>query len=214
NGSGSWLAQRWVGGSTGRPVRLAFDRYPDLGLEDARMKAAALISEIAHNVDIVSRKHQIRMAQAEALHAAKLGETVAKFIELRKKPGRYWKELERTFERDVISAMGKETPVRTITKEQVQALLDAKLTKHPGAARTLYATLSPFFKFCVARDLIHFSPCAGIDIPRPAVERDRILNEQELKSFWLACDRLPVFGVFYRVLLLTAQRREEVAGMR
>src|SRR5262245_18684724 len=52
------------------------------------------------------------------------------------------------------------------------------------------------------------------DGPSDLVIYGRPLNEQELKSFWLACDRLPVFGVFYRVLLLTAQRREEVAGMR
>jgi hypothetical protein len=59
-GKSSWLAQRWIGGSTGRPVRLAFDRYPNLSLDHARRKATFLISEIGNGTDIVSRKQQNR----------------------------------------------------------------------------------------------------------------------------------------------------------
>jgi integrase len=44
--------------------------------------------------------------------------------------------------------------------------------------------------------------------------RDRVLTPEEIKSFWSATAFDPFYGPFHRVLLLTAQRREEVAGMR
>jgi integrase len=46
--------------------------------------------------------------------------------------------------------------------------------------------------------------------------RDRILNDDEIRALWQATlgDGLGRFGRLVRVLLLTGQRREEVAGMR
>jgi integrase len=41
-----------------------------------------------------------------------------------------------------------------------------------------------------------------------------VLADSEIKSFWSACGFDPVFGPFYQLLLLTAQRREEVSDMR
>ena len=41
-----------------------------------------------------------------------------------------------------------------------------------------------------------------------------MLNDAEIKSFWNAATLDPIFGPFYRLLLLTAQRREEVSDMR
>jgi integrase len=44
--------------------------------------------------------------------------------------------------------------------------------------------------------------------------RDRILNDDELRSVWKACDSVEVVGVFVKLLLLTAQRRDKVATMK
>lgn len=213
-GSGSWLAQKWVGGASGRPVRLAFDQYPHISLEDARRKAATLISEIGNGTDIVSRKELARKAKAEAIQAPTLGEAIQKYIERNRKPGRYWSELEATFNREVIPVLGTDTRVSTITKAELQALLDDKQTNHPGAARTLYAALSPFLKWCISRDIIGSSPLSDIQAPKLPTARDRTLTEAELKAFWLAASDVGVFGPFYRLLLLTGQRREEVSGIQ
>lgn len=51
----------------------------------------------------------------------------------------------------------------------------------------------------------------------PAVcsARDRKLTETEIRVFWRAAESLGYpFGPFYQLLLLAAQRRDEVAGMR
>src|SRR5262249_38896469 len=44
--------------------------------------------------------------------------------------------------------------------------------------------------------------------------RDRVLSDEELRAIWEACDALGTFGAVVRLLLLTGQRRGEVAGMR
>jgi integrase len=51
--------------------------------------------------------------------------------------------------------------------------------------------------------------------PQPLEARDRVLSDEEIKAFWRAANELswPFENVF-KVLVLTGQRREEVAGMR
>jgi integrase len=66
----------------------------------------------------------------------------------------------------------------------------------------------------VSLDLITKSPLDGLPIPDAPESRDRILSDQEVKIFWQATDMHPVFGPFYRLHLLTAQRREEVGAMK
>jgi len=56
---------------------------------------------------------------------------------------------------------------------------------------------------------------AGMKGPQPPEARDRVLSDEEIKAFWQAAsaEGWPFSSVF-KVLLLTGQRREEVAGMR
>ena len=54
-------------------------------------------------------------------------------------------------------------------------------------------------------------------MPRPGdlVERERVLSADEIKALWAATEKLQApFRQYVRVLLLTAQRRSEVSGMR
>jgi integrase len=44
--------------------------------------------------------------------------------------------------------------------------------------------------------------------------RERVLSEQELRALWEATESFGMFGAFVRMALLTAQRRETVAGMK
>ena len=56
-----------------------------------------------------------------------------------------------------------------------------------------------------------------VDCIRPSRERsrERVLEPAELTEVWSASDALSYpFGPFFRLLILTAQRRGEVAAMR
>ena len=117
----------------------------------------------------------------------------------------------------MIPALGKDTIVKSITSAELQHLLDTKRAKHPGAARTclLRANVRPFFAWCVKRKIVATSPARQSIAPKTFKARDRVLSEAEIKSFWPATSLDPnPMVAFHRLLLLTAQRREEVAGMR
>ena len=57
-------------------------------------------------------------------------------------------------------------------------------------------------------------PTDRIRSPHPEVKRDRVLTEQELYYLLQALEpNMSIFGPLIRILLLTGQRRGEVAGM-
>lgn len=105
--------------------------------------------------------------------------------------------------------------LKALTKADIQSVLEPYQTK-PAALRTLFAALRPFFNDCIAQELISSSPLASIKTPLPVPSRDRTLTKGEIKTLWEASyhPSIPnVWGAFYRLLLLTGQRREEVSGM-
>jgi integrase len=81
----------------------------------------------------------------------------------------------------------------------------------PNRVLTITKTV---FRFAVARDWLEASPAEGIAKPNSEAERDRVLDMAELKRVWDSADLMGFpFGPFVRMLILTAQRRSEVAGM-
>ncbi|MBP2316961.1 tyrosine-type recombinase/integrase [Azospirillum soli] len=85
----------------------------------------------------------------------------------------------------------------------------------PMRANRVFAYVRKFFNWCVSRDLIAASPCVGVRPPTDERERDRVLSDEEMRLLWFASVRVGwPFGPFLRLLMLTAQRLNEVAGMR
>jgi integrase len=76
------------------------------------------------------------------------------------------------------------------------------------------AYLRKFFGWCAERDIIGTVPTDRIRSPHPEVKRDRVLTEEELRYVVRAVDcEQSIFRPLIRILLLTGQRRAEVAGM-
>lgn len=115
---------------------------------------------------------------------------------------------------DRIAARWAERPVTGIRRRDIIGLLEE--SKARGATTTAnreLAALSKFFSWCVARDIIDASPAVGISKPAPENRRTRILSDSELRLVWLAAEAEGYpFGDIVRELILTAQRRNEVAG--
>jgi integrase len=147
---------------------------------------------------------------------------------------RGWRRTSRTLGidgRDIIArslaARWRNRPVATITRDDVHDIVDeVRLHGVPGhkrvrdattdiMARRTHAVLSSFFAWCMRERVIDANPCANVNLPRKGAPRERVLTDAELVAFWRACDELdaPMRGVF-RLLLLTGQRRSEVARMR
>lgn len=81
-----------------------------------------------------------------------------------------------------------------------------------AAAHQAFAAYRAFFNWCVRRNYLERSPCARILPPKPSDSRTRILSPDEIKGVWNASDG--AFGKIVRLLLLTGQRRGEIAALR
>jgi integrase len=146
---------------------------------------------------------------------------------------KYAAEVRRILLHDVLPKWGKR-PIREITDDDVKALLWAKAAKRErarkgtegGAAKQANRTLtrlSTLFRWAMKKKLITIDPTVGIDPLVKEKARDRTLcgdeeghrNDDELIWFWRGAERAGwPYGAIFRLLLLTAQREAEVAGMR
>lgn len=106
--------------------------------------------------------------------------------------------------------------VASITRRDVLQLLDRIVARGAAIqANRTRAMLSTFFNWCVGRDIVPASPCVRIAPPTPERQRDRVLSDDELVWVWRAAEGLGYpFGPWLHMLILTAQRRDEVAAMR
>ena len=82
-----------------------------------------------------------------------------------------------------------------------------------SAARARTA-LSTLFNWALREGLdIPGNPVLGTNRPQQPKSRDRVLTEGELAEIWRACG-VDDYGRIVRLLIVTAQRREEVGGMQ
>lgn len=214
-GKVSWLIKKRLGegGRQSKQVWSVIGDYSELPLEKARDKAIAIISQVRQGADLADRKRQARVAQNAVYQSGKLEDVFNSYYAMRSEQGRYWQETKRLFEVEVLPRIGKETVIAHITKRELRQLVEAKALTAPGVARLLFATMRPFFKWCSQRELIQSSPMDGLEPPKNLPSRDRVLSDAEVIAIWNATLEPSVFHSFYRVLLLTGQRRDEVAGM-
>jgi integrase len=70
------------------------------------------------------------------------------------------------------------------------------------------------FGWAVKRGGIHHNPFADLPVANSIGKRERILSDQELADVWRAAGEVSApYGTIVRLLILTGQRRGEVAGM-
>lgn len=129
----------------------------------------------------------------------------------RMRPGSF-AEIRRTLERDVKPVLGSKS-MPDITRRDVRELLQAIVERGaPSHANHVLSYLRAMLNWAVGNDLIETNPTNGLQMPTPKVERDRALGNAEIRLLWTACSKIGwPFGPLIQLLLLTAQRRDEVA---
>jgi len=174
--------------------------------------------------------------EAEARQKDNFKAVVARYVELAGKGNRSWSETERllnfgqgapkagkrrsghkTDPSTVIGPMQAwaDRHIGEIRRSDVADLLDGIRKRSPAVARATYAALRGLFAWCVERDMITASPCERITAPPRPAARDRVLSDDELRLIWRCSDAIGYpFGPVFKLLMLTGQRRAEVAGMR
>ena len=105
-------------------------------------------------------------------------------------------------------------PIGSITKRDVLDLIDDIASRAPVMACRVQSLLKRLFSWAVERGIVEASPLAGLRPPARELSRSRVLSDAELGSVWRACGELGrPFGSIVQLLVLTAARKSEVAGM-
>ena len=193
--------------------------------DKARGHAAEILAKVRLGEDPFSAERDRRTSAKAAAEAAlaeaakdetlRFSKVVEEFVAKYAKPkNKRWDEAQRVLiSGDLFD--WRERSIAAITRKDVIGLMDKVSSRAPGATRLLFAHLRKLFAWSVERLYIANSPCQGLRGPAPAKARDRWLGDAEIGLVWRAAERLgEPFCPVIKLLLLTGQRREEVAGMR
>lgn len=215
NGTASWIVQLWQGGRGGNNKRLVIGRYAQMKIREAHIEADKIIGDLRNGVDVAAQRKGFIQDARQRIESGNLESAIEQYLKRKAQPGKYWEENKRIFYRDVLPALGSRTSLSAITKTELRALIEKKEEKAPGVARYLFSVLRPFFAWCVERELIKVSPMDTLKAPPLRPARDRILSDDEIAAFWHSCEEIGwPFGPLFKLLLLTGQRREELAAIR
>jgi len=197
----------------GVPRKLTLGSYPALGLQDARKLGAKALRAVAEGRDPGREKIQARAAKADSIDRV-VEEFLERHVKRSNRP-RTAQETERLLRQHVLPRW-RGRMVHEVTRRDVLDILDRVVDAGaPIAANRVLAAVRKFFNWCIARDIIAVSPCAGVKPPSQEAARDRTLTDEELRLVWQAADKMGgTFGPLVKLLALTGQRRDEIARMR
>ena len=178
--------------------------------ELARREAKRLLGLVANGKDPADEKAKARMQARDTLRA--VADQYLQNAKQRLKP-RTYSEIERY----LMVSWKPQHPISVfqITRRHVSARIAEIASVHGtvSAARARTA-LSSMFNWAIREGLdLAANPVLGTNRPLQPGSRERVLSETELSAIWLASGDND-YGRIVRLLLLTAQRRDEVGSMQ
>lgn len=218
-GARSWVCMYRVDGKLVRETLGTLAAIPDLGKARAMARASMQRAQAGINPADERRQREDKERQQAEAKAAEVRDTLAAAIDrylqryaVKRMRSDYFVETKRTLDRDVKAALGARA-IGEITRRDIRELLDAVVDRgSPSHANHVLAYFRAFANWAIGQDLIATNPCNGLKMPAPLVQRDRALDDEEIRLFWLACDRIGwPFGPLFKLLLLTGQRRDELS---
>ena len=220
-GAASWCARVVL--PSGKGGRVTIGEYPAIGLAEARRKAEALRVAAASGAGPIAEKRAKREQAQERLllptvedrwreWSAIAGRTAMK--------GRGWSDnhAERVawmLTKIVGPTIGKKPLVET-KREDWTGLVSKMHERGPAAAGNFLRIAAAFLSHAEAAGWIPLPllPRKASRLAPPVAPRERVLDDEELAKVWKGAEALPPKAcAFTRLLILTACRRGEVAGI-
>ncbi len=208
-GHKSWVVFTRV---AGRQRRFTIDTLAELPkVDEARDRARELLRDVARGIDPA-----VVADQEPAAPPVTVREIAADFIDRYAKPrNKSWRTTERVLALHVLPTLGSRAAV-SIVRRDVRDLLDGLADGgHPILANRVLAALRKLLNWAVEREVLPVSPAVGVKAPGKEIARERVLSDSELSVVWRGAEAIGgAAGAFARLLILTGQRRDEVANMR
>jgi integrase len=208
-GAKSWCVRYRIGSKSRKHTLGAF---PAIDLRTARELAAKALRAVAEGRDPGREKQEARSARVDSFDSV-LAEFLERHVRRANRP-RTAHENERMLRQHVLPYW-RGRLIRDITRRDILDILDRIIDSGaPIAANRVLAIVRKMFAWCVSRDILTISPCAGVKPPAIEKARDRVLSDDELRLIWQAAERVGhPYGPLVKMLTLTGQRRDEVARM-
>jgi integrase len=228
-GAKSWLIlPRILQGGVWKQTRVTLGRYPAMSLAEAREMAEEALKLASQGKDPRELRAQKKSALEEESRntfGALADEFLAKYVKRKALRATTARDYNRFLKLEPVIAGWQKRPVVSITRRDVLDALDAIVDRRAavGANRFL-AAIRRFFGWCAERDILQTPPTDRVKPPTKEKKKERELSPAEIGEVYLAMQELggvnaancrgDIFGAVLMILLLTGQRRGEVAGMR
>jgi integrase len=208
-GSKSFLCQFTADGVR---RRIPLGSCDSILLPDARKAALSFMGQVAQGRDPADERRSRRHI---AKNTPTLGELVDKWATL------HVSGLSLNYQKGgplSIRHVFKDSLALPITKIDAALVMQAVdkfvLAGKPSMGRAAALNGASCFAWARRRNLVHGeNPFARLDLPAE-VRRERVLADDELCALWAATEKPTSVNAVVRLLMLTAQRLREVAGMR
>lgn len=192
--------------------RIKLGTYPILSLKDAREQAQMILRDIQLGT---FQRHDVEPAPK----VLTLGDVIPQFItRYAQRHTKDWKGTESVLLRMsglhgmAINAIKRVDVVREL--ERLISDIGENGGKGTRANRGL-AAIKKLYSWCVDQGIVEISPVDGLKPLIKEVSRDRYLTDDEIIAYWNGCEAEGYpFEQFGKLLLLTGQRRDEIASMR
>jgi integrase len=204
-GKRTWIVQYRMGH---KQRRLTLGSVAAIGLDQARDEARKTLAKVHLAHDPQTEKTR-RRAQA----ALTFGSLIDRYLDVKQDRlrRRSYEETERHLLRHWAPLHG--LPVADIDRADIANRLGTMATVNgPVAADRARAALSAFFTWAMREGLVAANPVIGTNRPAEPIARERVLTDGELVEIWRACGDND-YGRIIRLLIITGQRREEIASL-
>ncbi len=180
--------------------RKTIGRYPDTKLADARREAKRIQSDVT----------LLEAAKTVAPKPISFSEARDKFLEhceTKNKP-----RTVRDYRRLLNKHFKFRKNISDIDRKDVMSVVTA-LNRTPSESQHAYVAIRTLMNWCATHGLIEHSPVPSLRFRSQS--RSRILSDEELRAVYLRAKsfRYP-YGPIVQLLILTGQRRSEIAALR
>jgi integrase len=186
-----------------------------ISLADAREAARAIMGDAAKGRDHArERKEAAAEAKAKARQERlTLGVLIDRWEAEHLSDRRTGYQIEATRALRFTFAKHLNAPAATLDPEAVEKIIRGITRAGKAAtARLTSAYGRACFGWAIGEKLVKANPFQGLRL-KPVPSRERVLSDDELRSIWRATDGPGAYNAIVRMLILSGQRREEVAAM-